>query len=334
MDTPLITVVIPTYNYGRFVAAAVESALVQTYSHLEVVVVDDGSTDDTRQRLTPYLDRIRYIHQENGGLSAARNTGIRAAAGEWIALLDADDVWHPRKLELQIRCLGGPPPEVGLLATDSFTDQRTCWPAVDETPAKVVQFALEDVLGLCRFAPSSALIRKSCLEAVGLFDATLRSVEDRDMWIRLASHYVLAKLSLPLLFYRVHAASLSNKCAQMERNELQALAKAFARIPALRGRRLLERQTYSQAAFASAQLFRSNGHRASALKRMLWSFLYWPLPLQADGGCCVRPRVVLNMLLRMLRLRAPEPKLAALTVSTPPPLPALPTPAEKDAPRC
>jgi glycosyltransferase involved in cell wall biosynthesis len=329
MNEPLITAVIPTYNYGRFVVTAVESALVQTYANLEVIVVDDGSTDDTRQRLTPYLDRIRYIHQDNGGLSAARNAGIRAAAGEWIALLDADDVWHPRKLELQMRCLRAQPKVVGLLATELFTDQRTSWPALDETRAEVVHFGLEDVLGPTRFGPSSSLIRKSCLEAAGLFDSSLRSVEDRDMWIRLASRCTLAKLSLPLLFYRIHAASLSNKCAAMEQYELQVLAKAFAQIPALRGRALLRWQTYSLAAFGSAQVFRSNGHRAAALKRLLWSFLYWPLPLrvQSDSGALVRPRVMLNLLLRMLGLRAPETSIAAKAVATPPPLPPLPKPA-------
>ena len=332
MTEPLITVVIPSYNYGRFVASAVESALAQTYANREVIVVDDGSTDDTRQRLTPYLSQIRYIHQENAGLSAARNTAIRAAAGEWIALLDADDVWHPRKLEVQMRCLWEQTPDVGLLATDLFTDQRSSWPNVDDGHGEVVRFTLEDVLGVCRFGPSSVLIRKSCLEAVGLFDSALRSVEDRDMWIRLAGVCTMAKLTLPLLFYRIHAAGLSNKCVQMEQNELRVLDKAFSQVPALRGRWLLRRQSYSHAAYTSAQLFRGNGFQAAALWRMLRSFYYWPLPLrlQADCGCCIRARVALNVLLRLLRLRAPEAPAVDLAVANPPPLPTckLPGPSE------
>lgn len=321
---PLISAVIPTYNYGRFVGVAVDSALAQTYRNVEVIVVDDGSKDDTRERLAPYGDRIRYIYQENGGLSAARNTGIRASSGEWIGLLDADDVWHPRKLEMQMRCLRQQSPDVGLLATDMFSDQRTSWPAVDDVNAEVVQYTLEDVIGICRFGPSSALIRKSCLESVDLFDSSLRSVEDRDMWIRLASCCKLAKLSLPLLFYRVHAASLSNKSVAMEQYELQVLAKAFSQIPTLRGRWILRRKTYSQAAFGSAQVFRSNGEPAAALLRMLRSFVYWPLPLRVrdDEVSLVRLRVVLNLLLRILKLRAPEPPLSAMEIATPPPLPS------------
>jgi Glycosyl transferase family 2 len=322
MTNPLITAVIPSYNYGHFVTTAVESALAQTYADVEVIVVDDGSTDDTRERLAPYLDRIHYLHQENGGLSAARNTGIRAATGDWIALLDADDAWHPCKLELQMRCLQKLSSDVGLLATGSFTDQRESWPNVDERNAAVVQYGLEDVLGVTYFGPSGALIRKSCLEEVGLFDSALRSVEDRDMWIRLACCCKLAKLQLPLLFYRIHAASLSNKGLAMERYERQVLAKAFDQVPALRGRWALRRRTYSQAAFTSAQVFRANGETVSAFTRLLSSFVYWPLPLPVGGSntCCIRLRTMLNLMLQMLYLRSPEQNVAAMTVATPPPI--------------
>jgi len=98
MTSPLVTVVIPTYNYGRYICETVESALGQTYSPVEIIVVDDGSMDDTRERLATYGDRIRYIHQQNRGLSAARNTGIQAARGEFVALLDSDDLWLPDKV--------------------------------------------------------------------------------------------------------------------------------------------------------------------------------------------------------------------------------------------
>ncbi len=101
-DRPIISVVIPTYNRAAFICRAVDSALGQTYAPLEVVVVDDGSKDDTREVLRKYGDRIRYVAKENGGVSSARNVGVREATGEYIAFLDSDDTWVPEKLAVQM----------------------------------------------------------------------------------------------------------------------------------------------------------------------------------------------------------------------------------------
>ena len=121
MGEPLITAVIPTYNYGRFVTGAVAGGPRADVSPCRgSIVVDDGSTDDTRQRLMPYLDRIRYIRSGKCRGAGNRTRVIRAASADWIAPLDADDVWHPRKLELQLRCLREQPVDIGLLATDLF----------------------------------------------------------------------------------------------------------------------------------------------------------------------------------------------------------------------
>jgi glycosyltransferase involved in cell wall biosynthesis len=321
----LVSIVVPPYNYGRFVAEAVASALAQGYPHCEIIVVDDGSTDDTREILAPYCDRIRYIYQANQGLSAARNTGIRAAEGEFIALLDSDDVWHPRKLELQMHFLRGLP-EVGLLATDVFMDQRPAWPIVDPSTAAPVRIALEDVIGRPRFAPSSVVIRKKCLDAAGLFDPTLRCVEDRDMWIRLASQCGLAKLPLPLLWFRLHPNSLSTRALQMEEAELRVLRKAFAETAALQGRWLLQRKVYSLAAFTSAQLFGANRQWDAALARLLSSFLLWPLPYRRDDAeiSLIRFRVLIVLLLRALRMRAPDPGPGVTGTTSAPPLQGLP----------
>ena len=136
MGRALVSTVIPAHNYGRYVGEAIDSVLAQTYSPVEVVVVDDGSTDDTRARLAPYASMIRYLHQEKGGLSAARNTGIRQANGEWIALLDADDLWHPEKLELQLRSaarLG----EVALVGSPQLLDpSRAAAPRARSAPRR------------------------------------------------------------------------------------------------------------------------------------------------------------------------------------------------------
>src|SRR5438445_9254645 len=127
MNKDLVSVVIATYNYGRFVTQAVESVLAQTYVNIEIIVVDDGSDDDTREQLAPYGDRIRYIYQENQSVAAARNTGIRAATGDLIAFLDADDVWHPHKLELQMHYLADHP-AVALVAVERLAEGAASWP--------------------------------------------------------------------------------------------------------------------------------------------------------------------------------------------------------------
>ena len=99
---PKVSVIIPTYNRSKYVTKAIDSVLAQTYRDFEIIVVDDGSTDNTKEVLKPYTDRIKYLYQENTGVSAARNAGIRAAGGQWIAFLDSDDEWLPEKLSIQM----------------------------------------------------------------------------------------------------------------------------------------------------------------------------------------------------------------------------------------
>jgi glycosyltransferase involved in cell wall biosynthesis len=309
MAGELVSVVIPTYNYGRFVPEAVASALAQGYPQVEVIVVDDGSTDDTCERVAPFRDRIRYLYQENRGLSAARNAGIRAARGEIIALLDADDVWHPQKLDVQMRCLAEHP-EIDLLASELFTDRRDCWPAVGNPfRLKVLPLALDDLVYRSRFAPSSTLIRKAALEAAGLFDVGLRCVEDRDLWIRFAARFRVAKLLLPLLWYRVHPLSLSAAAARMEEHERRVLLRAFTEVEALRGRPLFWRKARGYAAFNAAHAYRDAGRWLPAAARILRSFLLWPLPFGRGDAevSCARVRLLVVLLLRVLGLFPLDP---------------------------
>jgi glycosyltransferase involved in cell wall biosynthesis len=310
MADELVSVVIPTFNYGRFVTEAVASALAQRYPHVEVVIVDDGSTDDTAGRLVPFLDRIRCIRQENQGVSAARNTGIRAARGEVIALLDADDVWHPRKLEVQMRCLAAHP-EVGLLATDLFADSRDCWPAVgDPPPLDVLPLALDDLVFRTCFAPSSVLVRRACLDAVGLFDPGLRCAEDRDLWVRIAGRFPVALLPLPLLWFREHPLSLSSNPATAVEDERRMLRRAFATDPALRGRPLFRRKALSYADCNSAHLYGTRRQWLPALGCVLRSLLLWPWPYRrpdADGRHLTRVRMAAVLVLRLVGLLPPDP---------------------------
>ncbi len=180
-----VTVVIPTFNHGRYVVEAVESVLAQTVRPLQIVVVDDGSTDDTRDRLMPYLDRIEYVYKTNAGLSAARNTGIERARGEWVAFLDADDVWGPHKTELQLQAVAEHPKAMLVGAADSRQ-----WP-LPPLPEKVAWrlITVDDLIFRTVFGPSSALIRRAAFNEVGLFDEKLSPVADRDMWFRIATKH-------------------------------------------------------------------------------------------------------------------------------------------------
>jgi len=283
MNEKMVSVVIPTYNYAHFVAGAVESALAQTYLDREVIVVDDGSTDDTRDRLALYEGRIRYIHQENRGLSAARNTGIRAARGALVAFLDSDDVWHPKKLAVQARYLERHF-EVALLASDHLDMQtgeigEVDWPQVDETrsiPAREITF--EQLVVGSRFGACGVVARRWCFDEVGFFDETLRSAEDVDMWVRIASRFPVAKQEVPLWVYRHHGTSMHRATARMEENTLKMVGKVFAGPEPLSRSTRLRRKAIAQIIIQLAYGYRDAHAYGAAASRIVRSLLLWPFP--------------------------------------------------------
>lgn len=315
MALPLVTTIIPTYNAAHFVVGAVASALAQTYPAVEVVVVDDGSTDDTANRLARFGDRIRYLRQPNQGPSAARNNGIRAAAGEIVALLDADDLWHPGKLTTQVAYLTRHP-DIGLLGTDYLNTMPDVWPPVPDPPsAEELPFPV--VVMKSPVAPSTVVVRKSVFDEVGLFDTGLRSAEDWELWVRIAARFRAAKLTAPLVFYRVHPAGLSKQAERMEACEREVMRRVFTTYPDRCGWRM-RRKTRGYAAYNSAFRYGLTGSWRSALGRILDSFWQWPFPYsraEMAGHRFARPRRLGVLLLRTLGLRRPDP--LARTPATP-----------------
>jgi glycosyltransferase involved in cell wall biosynthesis len=315
MNKPLVSAIIPTYNYARYMADCVESVLGQSYSSIELIVIDDGSTDDTRQRLEPYMDRIRYVYQENKGVGGARNRGIQLAGGRYVALLDADDLWHRRKIEMQMRYVEENP-NAAVVAVGYIEDLGAGWPAVDSSwPPVVKSFTLEQLALHARFLPSGVLIRKDCFDSVGMFRPEISGADDRDLFVRLATRYEIVQLDLPLVFGRNHGLNQSANARRMDTADRRMLNDLFDQVEGLRGRRILRRKAFSCAACMASVLYAMAGDQTTALARIVESLVLWPFRYEREHLKTPTDRLkILGMiLLRMLGLKPPHQNAAVVS---------------------
>jgi hypothetical protein len=237
-EGPILSVVIPAYNVASYVEAAIDSALGQTFRALEVIVIDDGSTDSTPELLRAIEHRVsdrrlRVIHQENGGLSAARNTGIRLALGRFIGFLDADDVWRPEKAEWHVSVLERHD-DVGL--TFSYSEYIT--EEGQETRqfmmSRVAEPSLHDMIRRNHIGNgSTAVVRRECFEQAGVFAPQLRSCEDYEMWCRILwqTAYRAQLIPKPLTLYRLRQSSLSFNATSFVANADAAVARLREQMP-------------------------------------------------------------------------------------------------------
>jgi len=233
MQQPLVSVIIPSYNSAAFLPDSIESVLRQTYTQREVIVVDDGSSDNTADVIHPYLDRITFIAKANGGPASARNAGLRVARGVFLGFLDADDYWHEEKLDRQMAVMLSRP-EVGLVACGlvAVTPDRA---AIGEYLYRNYTDREDFLRRLCGGnkvgGGSSALVRRSVLERVGMFDENLHGTEDWDMWLRLALEADVHFVEEPLVYVRERpdGVSSSANAERMLANEIKLLDKLFAR---------------------------------------------------------------------------------------------------------
>lgn len=301
-----VSVVIPAYNSAAMVCDAVDSILGQTVPPAEVIVIDDGSSDDTAERVGAYGDRVLYRRQANAGPSAARNHGVSLCAGPLVAFLDADDVWHPRKLELQMRHMEGER-DLGLLATDHFDWPAAAFPEAPTATAPVSPVTWEQLVIKATILTSSILVRRDVLARAGEFDSSLCGPEDRDMFLRLAEVTRLAKLNVPLIGYRDAPGSLTKQAAQCERGIRTILRRLDAR-GAWRGRRLLRQKAYSYMLHASASAQARAANHVGAVVREVKAMATYPLPYRREDvrmPCERLKRLAVNAL-RMVRLKAPD----------------------------
>ncbi len=200
--------VVPAYNATQTISAALRSAFAQELAPLEVIVVDDGSKDGTADLIAGEFPQVRLVRQENAGPSRARNAACDLAQVEWLAFLDADDVWLPQKLKLQAAALAGAP-EIGMCSTSwvrSLSQAPESFPAV---PLPTRRYRWEDILRLNRFQTSTALVRRDLYQRVGGFRPEIDGTEDWDFWMRVSQYTDDLHIELPLVVYRDEQASYS-----------------------------------------------------------------------------------------------------------------------------
>ena len=229
---PTITVIIPAYNAMVFLPETLESVLQQTWTDFEVLIVNDGSTDHIASWVSEAADpRVKLISQENKGLSEARNTGINHAQGEYIAFLDADDLWESTKLEKQIQCFETKP-EIGLVYTWTQLVDETGKPTGVKYDSQLEGDVWQQILvGDIVCSGSSAMVRRSCFDQVGVFDPNLSAAEDFDMWTRIAAHYPFAVVKEFLLNYRQHSSNMSRNHLKMMQALRITFEKRFQSVP-------------------------------------------------------------------------------------------------------
>lgn len=297
-----VSVIIPTYNSGPFVVEAVRSVLAQTLPATEIIVVDDGSTDDTCKRLAEFGPSVRYVRQPNGGVSAARNRGNAEAANEWIAFLDADDVWHPRKLELQVASLVRKP-DLGMLGAGTYTHPGPVPHIPPHAQFEVDEIRFEELVIRNLLTTSSVMVRTETIRAAGPFDLTMRGPEDHDMWIRVAQRVKTANMSVELTGYRkATPGSLSKNAPQMEEGMRRILEKLEA-SGVFAGRPLLRRKAWAQFRFVCGLTFREAGELRLAASRCARSLARWPFRIHPETSGVDRFRALLGILWRMCSRR-------------------------------
>ena len=274
-----VDVIIPAYNAAKFLPFALDSVAAQDFGDWCIVLVDDGSTDNTPDVVAPYLNRfgskMKYVRQENRGLPAARNTAIRSSDSEFIAILDADDVWLPFRLTESIKSFKSDS-EVGL-SYGLIT-------RIDENGGLLDTFAGNQNSAHGKIAPSiykrkvelpcpTVTFRRQCIEDVGLFDESMRATEDRDLWLRIALRYKVAAIPKVIAYYRTSASSMSRDLNRMLAAQLYFINKHYgAPGCGFAARQIATARAYKQR--AEGLLDRNQfGH---ALRDSLHACLLWP----------------------------------------------------------
>lgn len=283
MSNITISTIIPTYNGARYLRATIDSVLAQRHPSIEVIVVDDASTDGTVELIRSYGDSVRLVQNKvSRGTAAARNSGLRASSGEWIALLDHDDLWLPERLERQVKMLREEPNLDVLFAAIRFFDSADGRTLDRYFPGEALN--VHDILGHKVLTVQTLLMRRSALEAVGGFDESLRGTDDWDLSIRLANKYRLRGVDTVLADVRIHAGQQGAAPELMFENSMRVLRKhgkgnlhgrcGDCRRAIRHTRRVLRKEYYQRLATQAGAAWRAGrGMRSIALRTLaLWRY--------------------------------------------------------------
>lgn len=270
---PKVSVIIPTYNRANYICEAIDSVIAQTCKDYEIIVVDDGSTDNTKDAIKKYDGKIRYIYQKNRGVAAARNAGIRQAVGRYIAFCDSDDIWLPLKLEKQLILF-----EENLMVGFVY-----CFMLVESKgalskrilPSKPAQNFSDLLIYGAAIPLSSVVIRKEWLLEVGFFDESMKYVEDYDLWLRILLKYKEVKyIQEPLAIWRQHGDNISSDVKNIKQGGIKVFEKLlqFKDVP-----KKLVRKNMSSEHYLLGKIFYENGKNWKAAKETGAAILANPL---------------------------------------------------------
>jgi glycosyltransferase involved in cell wall biosynthesis len=224
---PRVSVIIPTYNRCWCLSEAIDSVLSQTYRNMELIVVDDGSTDQTSTLLSHYGNRLRCLQQTNRGVSAARNHGTQAADGALIAFLDSDDLWQPDKLDRQVAFFDTHP-ETMICQTEETWIRRGVRVNPKRRHRKPSGWIFEASLALCLVSPSAVMMRRELLEKMGGFDESLPACEDYDLWLRVSLRHPIHLIDDPLVIKRGGHTDQLSGAPGLDRYRIQSLDKILS----------------------------------------------------------------------------------------------------------
>lgn len=264
-DMPMVSVIIPSYNRSQMLREAIKSVVSQDFRDFELVVVDDGSTDDTHAVLETYPE-IQIVSQEHRGVSTARNAGVRAAHGDFLAFLDSDDLWRPSKLSAQVAFFKKNP-AAGICQTEEIWLRN----GVRLNPAKRHRkgsgMIFERSVELCLVSPSAVMMRRTLFDEVGPFDESMPACEDYDLWLRISSRFPIHLINSPLVIKRGGHADQLSKHTGLDRFRIYALRKILESPPPgglTRAQRIaaVKALTTKCAIYAAGCLKRGHDHEA------------------------------------------------------------------------